>query len=265
MRILGKTLVVATTAAVAFVVGPACVDNNQSIFIRQALAPSTSRQNNECLYTGDVTQPAIFSGKLDAAIRDDYSVILLVGNQMIARADNLEPRSESNKASISGAVVRVTDANGNFISTFTSPSQGFIDQSAGNEATYSPFGVTALDAPSVFKIRQGLKAHDLPNSKLVIANIKVFGQTLGGVDLESAEFQFPIQVCDGCLLTFQGFDDPNTQGVDCNLLTTSATAGSATTTGVNGAQLPCNPGQDEETPCFTCTGRQACQTGPVDF
>lgn len=243
MRILGQTLLVATTAAVVFVITPACVTNDQSIFIRGALAPSEVRINGACIYTGDPTQPALFQGEIDVAVRDNYLAVLLVGNQMIARGDNLAPRSESNKAHINGAVVRVTDANGGAISSFTSPSQGFVDQAEGTQATYGAFQVVALDAPTVAKISKGLQ---VGGSTLVIANIKAFGQSVGGVDLESGEYELPIKVCNGCLLTFTGFDDPLTPGIDCSLTNTSATTGGAT-------QPPCNSGQDQEpAPCNTC-------------
>ena len=247
MRILGQTLVVGTAAALAFIVAPACVDNDQSIFIRDALYPATTRTNNACIYSNDATQAALFLGVLDVAVRDNYSATLLVGNQMIARADSTEPRSESNKAHINGAVVRVTDANGNFISTFTSPSQGFVDQAEGDQATYGPIEVVALDAPTTFKLRAGMQVND---AKLVLANIKVFGESLGGVDLESGEYQLPIRVCNGCLLSFAGYDDATVQGIDCNLAATASTTTTASTV------LPCSPGQDEATFCNECLGHQ---------
>lgn len=283
MRILGQTLLLGTAAALAFFATPACVDNDQSIFIRDVLAPPTTRTNNECTYTNDPTQAALFQGTLDVAVRDSYTAVMLVGNQMIQRGDNTAPRSESNKAHINGAVVRVTDANGGAIASFTSPSQGFVDQAEGTQATYGTFAVIAIDAPTAAKIRKGMPAG---GQQLVLANIKAFGETLGGVDLESGEYQLPIKVCNGCLIDFGGFDDTATPGVDCNL--GIATLASGTQSG--STTLPCNPGQDEITPCYLCTGRTVtcegnepgappplphscagetdyhpCQTGPADF
>jgi hypothetical protein len=81
-------------------------------------------------------------------------------------------------------------------------------------------------------------------SKLVVANIKIFGKTLGGVDLESGEFQFPVRVCVGCLVDFSSGDDPAVAGRDCNVQ-----IGTGTATVV----LPCAPGQDEATPCQLCS------------
>lgn len=278
MRILGQTLLVGAAAVAVFIMTPACVDNDQSIFIRDVLAPSETRINGACVYTGDPTQPALFEGEVDVAVKDNYSAIMLVGNQMIQRGDSTAPRSESNKAHINGAVVRVTDANGGAIASFTSPSQGFVDQAEGTQATYGSFQVVALDAPTTAKVARGL---GIGETKLVLANIKAFGETLGGVDLESGEYQLPIKVCNGCLLTFAGFDDPLTPGIDCNLLSSAAATSS---TSSSNQQPPCFAGQDEAAPCTTCTSHTVvcqgvdstgqdctgktvhpCQTGPVQL
>lgn len=242
---------------VALLVAPACADNDQSIFIRQALAPSANRSPaGACIYGGDPGQPALFEGTVDVAVRDNYSAVLLVGNQLLPRADPIVPRTESNRAKINGAIVRVTDANGGELGEFTSLSQGFVDPAAGAQPSYGSISVVAIDAPTMNKIKNGLAPGA---TKLIVANIKAFGQTIGGVDLESAEYALPIRVCNQCLISFATGDDPLTIGTDCNLQTTTAGAGGgagATT------QNPCNPGQDEVTPCQLCQERDACKTRP---
>ena len=69
------------------------------------------------------------------------------------------------------------------------------------------------------------------------------------LDLESGEFQFPIRVCNGCLISFASGDDPATPGLDCNLPLTAASGGGA-------AQLPCAVGRDETTPCQLCLNHE---------
>jgi hypothetical protein len=39
-------------------------------------------------------------------------------------------------------------------------------------------------------------------SRTVIAGIRVFGTTLGGKEITSGEFTFPIDVCYGCLIDY---------------------------------------------------------------
>src|SRR5690349_18291684 len=103
-RILGRVVVVCAAAVVIGAAAPACVENDQSIFIRAVLAPSTNRQNGACIYTNDPQQTVSLNGKLDVGIRDNYFAIALVGNQMIGRGDPASARAESNRVHLNGAV-----------------------------------------------------------------------------------------------------------------------------------------------------------------
>ncbi len=239
-RLLGQVLFVAAVGGLSIAFTPACVENDQSIYIRQVMAPPQNRQNGVCVYTPDQTQAAIGEGILDVAVRSTYTATMLVGGQLMARGDQLNVRAESNRAHVNGGVVRVTGADGSFIGEFTSVGSGFVDPGLNNQPSFGLATLTLLDAATTAGIRvQGT------DSRLVIANVKVFGQTLGGVDLESGEFQFPIRICSGCLVDFSGGDDPANPGLDCNL-PVAAGSGGATA-------LPCRPGQDEATPCQLCT------------
>ncbi len=233
-------------------------EDDQSIFIRNAIAPPAARNGGSCLYTGDPSQPGLFGGVLDVAVRTNYELTVLVGSQLIARADPAQPRAESNRVKLNGAVVRVTDANGIQLGEFTSLGSGFVNPLTGADPGFGPFNFTAIDAPTLARIVGGANLSDQANpfSKLVIVNAKVFGATLGGVDLESGEFQFRVQVCNKCLLSFATGDDPLTEGIDCNLSTTTAGAAAGAA-----PVLPCNPGQDEATPCEVCRVRnEACRS-----
>lgn len=245
-RLLGQSLAVLVVGTLATALTPACAENDQSIFVRAVLGPPLNRQNGQCIYTADLTQPLISEGTLDVGLRDTYEVHLLVGSQMVGRTDDKSTRVESNRVHLNGAVVRVTDPNGGEISTFTSLGSSFVDPETNNNPTYSPLILTALDAKTVAKIAAPLP--DPPTaaaafpSVLVSVYIKVFGTTLGGTDVESAEFQFPVSVCKGCLIDFKTGDDPAVKGVDCSLPLASGGTVAA----------PCNLGQDEAVPCQLC-------------
>jgi hypothetical protein len=247
-RLFGQILFVAGVGVVPIAFTPACVENDQSIFVRQVMAPPQTRQNGVCSYTPDPTQAFLSEGVLDVAVRSSYSANLLVGSQLSPRGDQLNVRSETNRAHVNGAVVRVTGADGSFMGEFTSVTSGFVDPGLNNQASFGIAQVTLLDASTSARI--GVQGTD---SRLVIANVKVFGQTLGGVDLESGEFQFPIRICNGCLVDFSKGDDPANPGRDCNLPLT-ATGGTAV--------LPCLPGQDEPTPCQLCSSDVCKGQGP---
>ncbi len=247
-RLIGQAIAVVALGVLSTAVMPACAENDQSIFIRNMLGPAQNRQNNACVYSSDPTQLAISEGILDIGVADSYRAALLVGNQLIARGDGNNTRSESNRARLDGAVVRVTDPNGGTLGEFTSLGSGFVEPQLNNQPSFGPFFVTILDSSTIQKVAGQVTGEQ---GKLVIANIKVFGRTLGGVDLETGEFQYPIRLCNGCLVSFASGDDPATPGRDCNLKLESG--------GTN--NLPCNPGQDEVTPCQTCIGKPACGGG----
>jgi hypothetical protein len=259
MRLVGQTLAVATTIALALGIAPACVDNDQSIYIHSILAPSASRTNGICSYTSDATQPQLSQGEVDVYLRDTYFSEILVGNGMIARGDSLAPRTESNRAHIQGGVVRVTDANGKSYGEFTALGDGFVDPSSAGTPNFGPMGITTIDATTMGKIQNDVQ----PGQPVIaVVNIKIFGQTLGGVDLESSEFQFPVVVCKGCLIQFTGHDDPQVAGVDCNADATAAATGSTGGATSSASQPPCFAGQDEFVQCTDCKATNKACTAP---
>lgn len=259
-RILGHVGSLLVCALAAGAAAPACTDNDQSIFIRNALAPATNRQNGSCTYTDDPQQPALFEGTLDVGVRDNYFGVYLVGNQLIPRGDPLGPRAESSRAHINGGIVRVTRTDGTLIREFTSSSTGFADPQNNNQPDYGLMGLITVDAPTSAILRDLLNAEAAAArvnvrtlSIQILANIRVFGRTLGGTELESAEYQFPIRVCNGCLVTFPAGVNDSTKDPRPNCL------GTPTNTTTSGdVAFPCFAGQDEGVNCKTCNGRPAC-------
>lgn len=250
-RILGHVVSAVAVAVGLAAVAPACAENDQSIFIRQVMLPSTNRTNGACVYTADPQQPALFEGTFDVGVRDTYFAVLLVGNQMIRRGDPNNTRAEPNRVHVDGVVVRVTEPDGAVIGEFTALGSGFADPQQNNAPGYGLLGATVIDAPTKDKI-----AAALPNAlatKKVVLNLKPFGKSLGGEDLEGGEFQFTVNACNGCLVTFTGANDPAQQPQpNCK----AAIGGSS---GGGGSQvLPCYAGQDEAVPCQLCQGKPAC-------
>jgi hypothetical protein len=247
-RIVGHVVSLLAVGIAVSTVVPACATNDQTFFIRTAIAPPSSRLNGACSYTADPQAPGLLLPRADLGVTDSYFRVLLVANQLIPRNDPNNNRAESNRVHVNGAVVRVTETDGTLIREFTSEANGFADPSNNGSPGYSVIGIVAIDAPTRDAI-----VTQLPNrqvSKTVIATIKAFGTTLGGRDVESGEFRLPIQVCNGCLVDFStGNDDTATVQPNClkPLSTTSTT------------QPPCFAGQDEPVKCETCIrARKAC-------
>lgn len=248
-RVWGSVVsIVASTIAIGAAL-PACAENDQSIFIRSALAPSTNRSNGVCTYTNDSQQASMSEGALDVGVRDHYVATLLVGNQLIGRGDPQLVRAEPNRVHLNGAIVRVTETSGALLGEFTASATGVADPQANNSPGYGVLIVTAIDGPTAAKIAATIP--DRATTKQVLVNMKAFGRTLGGVDVETGEFQLPIRVCKGCLVSFAGGNDPAQEPQPNCKAALSAGGG-------GGSTLPCAAGQDEPVPCQLCQGLPAC-------
>jgi hypothetical protein len=244
-RILGRVVVVCASALFIGAFAPACVENDQSIFVRAVLAPSTNRQNGLCVYTDDPQQTALFEGTLDVAIRDNYKAVVLVGSQMLNRGDPATARAEPNRVHLNGAVVKVMEPDGAVIGEFTSLATGFADVQQNNNPDYGLMSIIGIDKPTADTLRGQVGSGA---TKQIVLQMKAFGKTLGGIDLESSEFQFPLQICNGCLINFGTADTARPAGEQCT--------GAISTSGGGQVQLPCNPGQDgEAVPCQLCSAR----------
>jgi len=232
---------------------PACATNDQTIFIQQVMAPSVTRTaTGTCTYIADPTQPAALENILDVGIRDDYVGVLLVGNQEVPRGDPANAKAESNRAHLNGATVHIANPDGSSIpgvNDFTSLASGFANISQGNTPGYGLLPIRLVDAPSAAAM--GAALQNRTQTKTVAVTVRAFGKTLGGIDIESGDFQFPLTVCRGCLVQFtQAATDPAAPLPNC--------AKPVDTTQGSGVTLPCFPGQDEVTPCQICQGRPAC-------
>jgi hypothetical protein len=87
----------------------------------------------------------------------------------------------------------------------------------------------------------------------LVTYVTFFGQTTGGNTIQSDEFEFPVDVCDGCLITFPAADDnplPSLPQPNCLLAASNSSSSSVPT--------PCFPGQDFAVECAVCQGIEAC-------
>jgi hypothetical protein len=207
----------------------ACADNESSLYVRHVQVP-----NDECIVEPDPESLFRTSGVLDAAVRFEYNATLLIGNQVVGRGDTDQLRTETSKIRIYEYDVRILNAEGAVLSgaEYTAPTAGFIDQKEGETEAYGLAGAILVDANT---------SSALANSNVVqevVSEVVVRGRTLGGNELETAPFAFPISVCNGCTVFFP-------KGVTENGL---ACAGE----GEEEIEPLCNPGQDSPTDCRLC-------------
>lgn len=238
-RVVGRWLFLAG-AGFALLGGAGCADDQSMLFIRQAQARVASGANG-CTVDNSPSSLFITQGTLDLAFRTEYTAALLVGNQLVARGNASQLRTETSRVEIEGAVVRLEDGTNTVWGPFTVPGSGFIDPATGSTPSY---GLTeAILLGSTFgnslagELRQSL------NVRRFTSVVKVVGKTLGGASVESGEWRFPLTVCYACLVAFPPeANDPKLTRPNCDL-----PAGTGTT-----VAAPCSLGQDDGVDCRVC-------------
>ena len=227
-----------TLGTLAF--APSCATNDSSMFIVGVIDIDLST----CLAKPDTTAALLSGGVLDTAFRQDYTAFLLVGNQLTQRGSREQLRTETSRVSLRGAEVTLTTLAGKDIALsptttahFSTVGTGFVDPAAGDAPSYAAVSVNLIPAAVV-------ASGALPAQ--VLAKIRVFGDTLGGKAVTSSELDFPITVCQGCLVTYPAQGDPTSTTYMCP--TPSSTDMTATTAG------PCVQGQDVPFSCTMCSG-----------
>lgn len=235
---------------VGAVAASACVHDDSTLFIRNVLAQQLVTNGQQCLYTTDPTQTFISSGTLDLDFLDTYNAVYLVGNQTVPVGNPSTPNTETSRITIQGGIVRITDSSGNQLKTYTRYTSATIDPLQGTDPSYSPVFLTILDATTVESFRATVSAPTHPSVRLV-TYARVYGYTLGGDYVESDEFEFPIDLCQGCLIRFA----PQ----DINPMWPAPNCGNATASGASSLPIPCNPGQDDTIDCSQCAGIADCQ------
>lgn len=202
------------------VLGTSCVDNESSLFVRSCLF----LPEDNCKVTFDPSAMVRLAGTLDPA-QADYSCPLLVGNQLVARGDSKQVRTETSRIEIHTAVVTIYDSiKSKTYTTFSVPATGFADPGTSSQPGFGGADVLLLD-------RVTAREHV---GETVLSGVVLQGRTLGGTDVESAEWTFPI--------TITGPDQL------CNY-----NACLASTATPEALKLTCRPGVDSTTDC-----RQGC-------
>lgn len=172
----------------ALSLGAGCTENNQSIFIRQVPVPDPE---DLCSVSADPASPALFSGRLDAALASTYQQYFLVGNQLIPRGDAARLLPETSRVQFYEADVQIFD-NDVLVDEFTVPVSGFADPASETTPTY---GLVAVNPILTSTTVDGIIGVHGPQGVFVVARIVVRGVTVGGLDVSSGIYDFPVFVC----------------------------------------------------------------------
>ena len=197
--------------------GEGCVQVNSMLFIRQCQVMNLE----DC--TVDSTTSSLFRpyGRFDPLYASQYGCSLLVGNQLVPRADVAKMRVETSRVQILGADVILLDAEGKAITRadgtpaqYFTPSAGFIDPASGVNATYGLTYVLMIDPATAADLAATVKKSGTELN--ISASVQIRARTLGGDQIVSAPWEFPIHVCYGCLCKCPGPDSTATVLPGCS-------------------------------------------------
>lgn len=223
-RWLGRAGAAVILVSAGALLAPGCAYNESSMYVRAALHVPTAT----CEVEADATAAALNNGVFDVTIANSYSASLLIANQLLRRGDPDRLRIETSKVELYGADVTLLRERGGKGATFFSSASGFADASPGTTPGLGVVSVVLINAAAAADLREELGQG---GSTEVTASVVVHGRTLGGVEVESWDWPFPIHVCAGCLcdrsLCGAGADDTNAPQLEAN----------------------CRPGQDDAVDC----------------
>ena len=222
---------------------PSCGDAEVvPVMILGILAPPTptgSGTTAGCVYVPAGKGLFLSFGTVDFAFTRQYTPVLLLANQLIPH------RSPTNLVTptgiVLGADVRVTDADGNPLDSYTVAGAGFLAASAGNEPGLGAYETTLVSSAAADKLGM------FSGTRRLVSYVKVHGTTYDGARFESGEAAFPINVCIGCLVTFPVTADDPASATQPNCDASSSTA----------ITSPCVVGQDQPIDCRLCASTNA--------
>lgn len=172
----------------------ACASNDSSIFIRGCLA-TTDR--TMCMFTVQTTSSEIFKGTIDAAYAGEYHCIAAVENQLVAVGNPQTLETETDGVELYEAEVQVLDPSQNnaAIKQFSVPIAGYIDPGMAGTPGISGTDILMIDAATVQA--EAKKVAATKTVQTVVASVIARGRTLGGLEVHTQEFLFPIEIYDG--------------------------------------------------------------------
>lgn len=215
---------------------PGCADNNSSLFVVGVIAVDKTT----CVAKADNTADRLPGGIMDVAFTQSYVGVVLVGNQLTERGSREQLRTETSRVALRGAEVTLTTFDGKTLGNYSTVGTGFVDAASGDVPSYAAMSVNII--PSALGSNPTLLA-----AGGVVAKIRVFGDTLGNTAVTSSELDFPIRICEGCLVNYpSSANDPNS-AVGAYKCTTAATDAQSTDL------PPCVVGQDDSFPCTACS------------
>jgi hypothetical protein len=217
----------------ALVLLAGCVDHDASSFF----VSGHVKPDDECFL--EPGNPLVSRGVFNVEAAFGYFVFPLYNNQLRNRGSDAPLRADPNGILITSAEVELRGAAGLPIAfgappnPFTVPTSNYVPSTENANTPAQAVGNILVIPPAyadvLFQQLGGDEASP-DAASVVIASIRVFGETTGGVDVESDEWLWPIDICLGsCLFLCVPADAAPTepcctvgQDFGCPVLDTSA-------------------------------------------
>ncbi|MCA9562001.1 MAG: hypothetical protein KC561_00865 [Myxococcales bacterium] len=221
----------AIAIGVCAVIAIGCVQDTPAMFIVQNQRPDNSCQPSRAS-SGDIQG----AGFYDISVGNHYYMYPLVENLLRSSGGY-----EGNRITMSEALILYDGLpEGAGITRDEVPISGTLNPNGSAALTLEVFDELLSD-----RFREELTTRN--DSRTVKVRIQLFGTTTAGRDVESNQFVYTINVCQGCLLEFP-LEAQVEPGPNCQADFSSSDFSS-----------PCNPGQDDKIDCRLCrqilTGR----------
>src|SRR5688572_18842097 len=127
-------------ALLASVIGVGCTDEETGFFIRGNLV----LEPPECVGQPEADAVLHADGELDVELSRSYEAFLLVGNQLAARGDKENLRTETMITNITGAEVQLYRDDGSLDAEFTAPATGVIRPDSSAEPGFGIVNTTII-------------------------------------------------------------------------------------------------------------------------
>lgn len=186
-----------------------CAPEGSSAYVSQNIP-----LDNECIASPD-SDVFLAVGDYDIAAalnrtdvcRRSYFMHLLVNSNLKSNANDATGRAEPNVLQITDAEVRLIDVEQQALipfdgrvelpNPFRVKANNTLPPTTGRDPQT---GVVAIEAIPVGYDEQLGDYVD----KQILAEVQIFGTTLGDVDIDFKPFQFPVRICEGCLTACRG-------------------------------------------------------------
>jgi hypothetical protein len=154
------------------------------------------------------------SGMVDIALRDNYIINPIVRNNLTDVTQQKGLEASDSRIATNGIVLRSAEIEyspldgiaGNIPSTRVIPLSGTVSELSSMTLFNFPLieaeVMEALRSSDTFFLIDQGTARPKRTSVTLLTSIRIKGETLDGRSTESEPFLFPVEVCNGCMITY---------------------------------------------------------------